>query len=389
MNTRKRFLSIAVSLFALVTLTTGIAGCTTDMNVDPNPSTSTTSNALSYTPSQPTALYDEAVVTSLYDKAIPAVVEIQTVTEESQTSMGPFQFDVPSQRGIGSGFFIDDQGYIITNNHVVENTSRVTVTVHNGEPIEATVIGTDPQNDLALIKIDTNKLESFTYLPMGDSENIRPGQMAIAMGSPYGLEGSITVGVVSGMGRSLPGNANIRTIVNVIQTDAAINPGNSGGPLFNSSGEVIGINTAIESSGSNIGYAIAINTVKTRLPLLREGGKVKTPWLGITGMEIDTELVKEIGLEVDKGVYVISVTAGSPADEAGLIGSGSNGQGIPNSGGDVIIAIDDLETEKTEDIIGYLNGRLPGDTVMLSVIRGNETISLPVTLGEWPDEITP
>jgi len=389
MNTRKKLLLIVLSLFSALTLVTGFAGCASGETATVNPAAPTTSNASSYTPSQPAVLYDENAVTSLYDKAIPAVVEIKTVTKASTSNIGPFNFNVPSQQGIGSGFFIDNEGHIVTNNHVVENASTVSVTLHSGETIQATVIGTDPQNDLAVIKIDPVKLGNYTYLPMGNSEAIKPGQMAIAMGSPYGLEGSVTVGVISGIGRSLPGSGQTRTIVNVIQTDAAINPGNSGGPLFNSKGEVIGINTAIEASGSSIGYAIPINTVKTRLPVLLKGGKAKTPWLGITGMGIDNELVKELGLTVNNGVYITSVSAGSPAEKAGLIGSGSNSQGVPNSGGDIITAIDGNTTDKTEDIIGYLNGKVPGDTVTLTVVRGADTITLTVTLGEWPEQLNP
>ena len=330
-------------------------------------------------------LYDENTVMSLYERSIPAVVEIQTIVPVSTTSFGPFDYDVPDQSGQGSGFFIDDEGHILTNNHVVEGAKTVTVIIYNGTEIEADVVGTDEQNDLALLHVDTGALDGVSYLTLGDSDSINPGQMAIAMGSPYGLEGSITVGIVSGVGRSLTGEAR-RTIVNVIQTDAAINPGNSGGPLLNSNGEVIGINTAIEASSNGIGFAVPINTASSRLPALFEGGEVKSPWLGIQGMTIDHTLAEMLGLTLENGIYVINVFEDSPAEMAGLQESGLDDGGQPASGGDIIIAVDDEPLNTIEDLLGYLNGKKPGDTVTLSVFRGDEQISLSLKLKEWPDE---
>jgi S1-C subfamily serine protease len=339
------------------------------------------------------SLFDEDTVVSLYERAIPAVVKIETVVGGGTEGLGPFQFNVPVQKGQGSGFFIDDEGYILTNNHVVENATNVTVIPYDGKAEAAKVIGTDKQNDLALLKLEKNGTGEISYLTLGNSDKIKPGHMAIALGSPYGLDGSITVGVISGIGRSLSSTDN-RAIVDVIQTDAAINPGNSGGPLLNSRGEVIGINTAIEANASSIGFAVPINTAKSILPSLKEGGEIKNAWLGITGVPVDSELASGLGLPVDSGVYIVGVIPDSPAAKAGLVESGVNSQQQPTRGGDIIIAIDDTPVTRVEDIVNYLNGKQPGDTVTLDMYRNNEEIQVAVELGEWPEqmptfEITP
>jgi S1-C subfamily serine protease len=372
-----------LSLIAVIMLlATVLTGCTaSDESKITSPSQGG-SNPSTFGTAVISPLYDENTVVSLYDRNIPAVVEIETVLETTPGTFGPFQFNIPNQRGQGSGFFIDGEGHILTNNHVVENAKTVSVTLHNSKKVEAKVVGTDPQNDLALLQVSIDKLDKVTFLPLGDSDNIKPGQMAIAMGTPYGLEGSVTVGVISGVGRSLSSAAS-RTIVDVIQTDAAINPGNSGGPLLNSKGEVIGINTAIESSSSSIGFAVPINTAKSRLPALLQGGEVKSPWMGIEGMQIDHELASMLGLPVESGVYITRVVPGGPAEKAGLIGSGSNSQNEPVRGGDIITAVDNVSVAKVEDLISYFNGKKPGDKVTLSIYRGEKQISVLVELQEW------
>jgi S1-C subfamily serine protease len=190
---------------------------------------------------------------------------------------------------------------------------------------------------------------------------------------------------VSGIGRSLTGETR-RTIVDVIQTDAAINPGNSGGPLLNSNGEVIGINTAIEASSNGIGFAVPINTASSRLPALLEGGEVKSPWLGIQGMTIDHTLAEKLDLPAENGIYITGVFADSPAEKAGLRESGITAQGQPAYGGDIIAAVDNEPLDTIEDLLGYLNGKKPGDTVTLSVLRGDEQLDLSLKLQEWPEE---
>jgi S1-C subfamily serine protease len=372
-------------LLTLVTIiaffTFFLAGCTAGV---PQTNTSATTNVPAAT-----ALYDESTVVSLYQRAIPSVVEIKTVVETASSNVpNIFGLQIPprQQRGQGSGFFIDNQGHILTNYHVVDGAAKVTITLQDGKTIEAKVIGTDRQNDLALLQVDIGS-NKVTNLPLGNSDALVPGQMAIALGSPYGLQGSVTVGVVSGIGRSLP-SENRRTITNVIQTDAAINPGNSGGPLLNSKGEVIGINTAIEAQANGIGFAVPINTAKALLPALTKGGQIKSPWLGISGMALDRELATKLNLSAESGVYIVSVLSGSPAEKAGLKAGGSN-QGEPTTGGDTLIAVDNTSVKKVEDMLSYFNSKQPGDTVSLSIIRDGKQQTISVVLGEWPEQAAP
>ncbi len=315
------------------------------------------------------SLYDEEAIVTLYNQTIPAVVEIRAVV----------------RRGQGSGFIVDKEGHILTNNHVVDGASSVNVTLHSGETLDAQVVGTDRENDLALLKVDAGKISSISPLPWGNSDNVKPGQMAIALGSPFGLEGSITVGIISGVERVMA-SAHERSITNMLQTDTAINPGNSGGPLLDSKGEVIGINTAIQPSSNGIGFAIPINNAKSLLPALLQGGEVGTPWLGISGTEIDQTLASKLDLATAHGVYVVSVMPDSPAEKAGLVPGGSD-QGSPTSGGDIITAINGREVTAVSDLLQYLNTKKVGEQVSLTVIRGDETIVVEVTLGEWPQDI--
>ncbi|MFC1977533.1 S1C family serine protease, partial [Chloroflexota bacterium] len=249
-----------------------------------------------------TAPYDENMLVSLYERAIPSVVKIEAVIEKETGTIGPFDFGPFQQKGQGSGFIIDNEAHVLTNNHVVDGTSSVKITLFGGDVLEAEIIGTDRENDLALLQVDPDKLGDVIPLPLGDSDKVKPGQMAIALGSPFGLEGSITVGIISAIGRSIPSTTQ-RLITDMLQTDAAINPGNSGGPLLDSKGEVIGINTAIEASSNGIGFAIPINTAVSLLPALLEGGEVGSPWLGIRAVAIDKELAKKLELPTDSGIY--------------------------------------------------------------------------------------
>jgi S1-C subfamily serine protease len=329
------------------------------------------------------SLYDEETIVALYEQSIPAVVEIKTVVSGNEPPVG--LFGAPQLSGQGSGFIVDNEGHILTNYHVIDGASEVNVTLHDGQTVSAQVVGTDRENDLALLKVDPGTISGISPLPWGDSDKVKPGQMAIALGSPFGLEGSITVGVISGLGRALSSTQE-RPITNMLQTDAAINPGNSGGPLLDSEGEVIGINTAIEASSSGIGFAIPINNASSLLPALLQGGEVSNPWLGITGTDVDQELASRLNLAVDHGVYVVSVLPDSPAEKAGLIPGGSD-QGRPTSGGDIITAVDGHPVARVADLLQYFNTKKIGDEVSLSVIRGDETLTVAVTLGEWPAEM--
>ncbi len=376
-----RYSKISVLLVAVMLMAMVLAGCASVSQIQSIPQAPAASSPSVSGTTVVTPLFDENAVVSLYERSIPAVVEVVTTLEAGSSPTDPFQ-GTPRERGQGSGFFIDGEGHILTNYHVVEKAKSVSVALYNNIKVGAKIVGTDPQNDLALLQVNASEVGKITFLPLGNSDNVKPGQMAIALGSPYGLEGSITVGIISGVGRSLPG-ASSRTIVNVIQTDAAINPGNSGGPLLNSRGEVVGINTAIESSSRNIGFAVAINTAKLRLPLLVKGGEVKSPWLGIEGRAIDQELANKLGLSVKSGVYVVAVFPGSPAEKAGLKESGRNAQREPNAGGDIITSVDNVPLTKVEDLLSYFNGKKPGDKVSLAIHRGNQQITVAVELGEW------
>jgi len=335
---------------------------------------------------QVTPLYDEDTVVSLYEKCIPAVVQVESETTIASKLLGPFGLDIPDIWGQGSGFIIDDQGHILTNNHVVEKATNVKVVLSDGTELEGKVIGVDHNNDVALLQIDASRVPNLTYLVLADSSKVKPGQMALALGSPYGLQGSITIGIISGTGRSIP-NSNSRNITDIIQTDAAINPGNSGGPLLNSKGEVVGINTAIEATANGVGFAVPINTAKKVLPELIKGSTIRTPWLGIEGMPVSRDLADKLDLKTTKGVYVVGVMTGSPADRAGLVESGRNKQNEPAAGGDIITAIDETSVAKVDDILSYFNGKKPGDRVTLSIQRGDQKISAPVELAEWPDRL--
>ncbi|MFC2036218.1 S1C family serine protease [Chloroflexota bacterium] len=369
---------LAVPLIVLM-LVGILSSCTLTGEVDKVDSDSPTTKITEQT--IPTALYDEDSVISLYENSIPAVVMVIVEIESNNN----FSFTAP-QGGQGSGFIIDEQGHIITNNHVVENASKVTVILHDDRRLEAEVMGTDRESDVALLQVDTGKLGEVKPLLLGDSDNIKPGQIAIALGSPFGLGGSITIGIISGIDRSLS-SAGQRPIPEIIQTDAAINPGNSGGPLLNSAGEVIGINTAIEVSSTGIGFVVPINTVKSLLPALLKGGEVKNPWLGISAVAISPNLIELLELSVSSGIYVVTVTAGSPAEKVGLIESGSDESGLPSRGGDIITAVDEIEVSAVEDLVAYLNDKEPGDKISLSVHRGNDYFTVEVTLGEWPEEL--
>jgi S1-C subfamily serine protease len=360
-----------LALVVLVLAATLLAGCTAASPLATPPLA--TGQVLPAPAGNVTSLFDESALVALYDRCIPAVVLINVATSANQG-------------GQGSGFIIDSQGNILTNNHVVEGASEVKVNLHDGQTLDAEIIGTDRESDLALIKVDPTKLAGINPLVLGDSDQVRAGQIAIALGSPYRLEGSITAGIISGLGRPLAA-ASERTIPDMLQTDAAINPGNSGGPLLNSAGQVIGINTAIETMSSGIGFAIPINTVKTLLPELLKGGEVGTPWIGIESLAINQNLVTELKLSVSKGIYVINVTKGSPAELAGIKGSGVTPAGMPNTGGDIVTAIDGKKVSSVEEIITYLNGKRPGDVISLTVLRGSETLTVQVTLGEWPDQL--
>lgn len=342
-----------------------------DRGTSPTPNTASAS----------TSLYSEDTVVAIYQNVSPAVAEIK-VTQNTTGLLGSY-----SQEGQGSGFLVDNQGHILTNYHVVDQASSVNVILENGKITEAKVIGTDSADDLALLQVDTSAVSGITPVPLGDSGAVKPGQMAIALGSPYGLDDSITVGVISGLNRTLTNNSG-QPMTGLLQTDAAINPGNSGGPLLNSQREVVGINTAIENpmtGAQGIGFAVPINTAKNALPALVQGQEIKRPWLGISGTAVTSDLAQTLGLSVNEGAYVITVVPNSPAEKAGLKGGGTDSNGNPAAGGDIITTVDSRTVKSIQDLVSYFSTKKAGDSVTLTLVRNGQTMQVTVTLGTWPD----
>ncbi len=324
------------------------------------------------------ALFNEDTVTGIYDAASPAVVEIMIVS--SETSI----FGRSLQSSQGSGFLVDGDGNIVTNNHVVDGATGVKVLLNNGKLVDGTVAGTDKTSDLAVVKVDSSAVSGITPLQFADSDLLKRGQMAIALGSPYGMAGTITVGIVSGLNRSVRGSS----LTGMVQTDAAINPGNSGGPLLDSSGRVIGMNTAIEATpgAQGIGYAVSSNVISKQLPDLIAGKHVTRPWVGISGVPLNEKVAGDLGIPVNKGIYIVTVVPDSPAEKAGLRGGGSNSLGDPQKGGDVITRADDVSVASVQELSYYLTShKRSGETVTLTVVRDGSDISVTVVLGTWPE----
>jgi S1-C subfamily serine protease len=328
---------------------------------------------------------EEETVIGVYRMASPGVINV-TSTALSQD----FFFRVVPEQGTGSGFVIDDKGLILTNNHVVENAERLEVTLADKVKVPAKLVGRDPNNDLAVIRINAGK-EKLIPLRLGDSSLLQVGQTAIAIGNPFGLERTVTRGVISAIGRTLKSDTG-RQIRNVIQTDAAINPGNSGGPLLNSRGEVIGINTAIftPSGGSvGIGFAVPVNTAKLFLPQLIARGRASHPWMGISGLDINPTVAKALSLPVKDGVMISQVAPNGPAARAGLRGSQRRvrvGNYMVNVGGDIIQSLDSLKIASVDDLTGFLDERKKvGDEVLVEVLRDGKPLSMTVRLGELPE----
>ena len=330
----------------------------------------------------PTAM--DGTVAAIYKQVSPAVVTVVVRQQAAAGPRSPFPQNHPSVEGEGSGFIVDAQGRILTNNHVVDGASEVTVRLLDGTELPAKVVGADPASDLAVIQasIPADKLSIAT---LGDSSAVQPGDPAIAIGSPFGLDHTVTAGIISGVGREF-GTAAGRPMRNLIQTDTPINPGNSGGPLLNAKGEVVGITTSIESPvrGSvGVGFAIPVNAAKQLLPKLASGQQVEHPWLGISGVAITPSVASQLGLPVQSGVLVAEVTPGGPAEKAGLRGGRPSASGVP-VGGDIITAVDRQPVRGVQDISGYLEAKSVGDTVTLSVLRDGQKLDLTATLAAWP-----
>jgi S1-C subfamily serine protease len=296
----------------------------------------------------------------------------------------------------GSGFVYSRKGYVVTNEHVVDDADSVEVSFTDGTTRKAEVVGDDPYSDLAVLKVDKSGLQP---LELGNSSDVRPGQKAVAMGNPFGLRGSMTVGYISQVGRSLPvqevGLEGFR-IRNVIQTDAAINPGNSGGPLMNVHGEVIGVNTAIETntgSFSGIGFAVPANTVKRVVPEIVNSGDAKHPWIGISGRDMSREIAEKMNTTQETGFLVMNVSQNSPASEAGIKpGNRTARIGRLNYriGGDIIVGMNEEKMRDIQDIKKFLALDADvGETVNMTVMRDGKNVTLPLTLADRPEEKLP
>ena len=329
---------------------------------------------------------EEQIVISVYKRASPGVVHIT-----STAIAYDFFFNPVPQRGTGSGFVVDDRGYILTNNHVVEDADSLEVTLTDKSKVAAKLVGRDPSNDLAVIKIDVPKEKLFP-LKLGNSDALQVGQMAIAIGNPFGLDRTVTRGVVSSVGRTLRSGSG-RQIRGIIQTDAPINPGNSGGPLLNSHGEVIGMNSAIytPSGGSvGIGFAIPIDTAKRLLPQLIAKGRVSHPWLGVAGLDITPEVASALKLPVRQGIVVMQVSPKGPVDRAGIRGSTRKarvGNMLVSVGGDIIVAVESRKVTSIDDLTAFLDGeRKVGDQVKIELLRDGRPLALSVRLGELPEK---
>jgi len=326
----------------------------------------------------------DQVLTTLYERINPGVVTIIATS--------------PQGEGSGSGFVYDYDGHIITNYHVVEGADAIEVDFASGKKVYGDVIATDIDSDIAVIKVDLPASE-LVPLPLGDSDALKVGQMVVAIGNPYRLTSTMTLGVVSAKGRILDSLRTTEdftsyTAGDLIQTDAAINPGNSGGPLLNLAGEVVGVNRAIRTSGTTIeggavntgiGYAVSINIVKRVVPVLISEGVYNYPLMGIssTSTELTLDMWRQISDTVTSGVYVVSVTPGGPADQAGLVGGtqATDLQGF-YTGGDIIIAVDGLPVNIYGDLISYIfKNKSPGDVINLTIIRDGEEMEVPLTLG--------
>lgn len=331
----------------------------------------------------PALTEDEKNNVAIYQKASPAVVNIISTVITRDFFLNP----VPRE-GSGSGSVIDADGYILTNNHVIKDARKMEVTLADGSKWPAALVGADPDNDLAVLKIDA-PASRLKPLPWSDSQKLQVGQKVLAIGNPFGLGLTLTTGIISSLGRTIRSEVGTQ-IEEVIQTDASINPGNSGGPLLNSAGEMIGINTAILSPTGvsvGIGFAVPVNTARRIVPQLIAKGYVSYPYVGATVQPLFPEIVKMMNLKVDKGAMVVEVAPGGPADKAGLKGGTRQVQAgniLITVGGDVITHVDRKEVKGAEELIRAVREKNVGDTVVLKILRDGKTRELGITLQERP-----
>jgi len=365
---------VSLSLWGLVA-----TGCEPDASSAEQTASPTVPPPKATTPSG-----NESSTANLYDQVNPSVVRITTTT----VTRGRFR--AQQSQSTGSGVIIDKDGDILTNYHVIAGAQTLDVTLFDGSSAGAQVVGTDPGGDLAVIKADFSGID-LSVANLGDSDQVHVGDPVVAIGNPFGLDGTVTEGIVSALNRAIPQQQD-SPLRDYIQTDAAINPGNSGGPLVNLSGEVIGINTAVENpTGTNtfvgVGYTVPINTAKEFLPQMIAGQTVAHAFLGVYGQTLTPGLAKTLGLSQTSGVYALQVDPASPAAAAGVVGSDQSNSDLAviSPGGDVIIGVDDKQVASSDEMDDYIDSKLPGDTVSLRVVRGGKETAISATLAEWPN----
>lgn len=327
--------------------------------------------------SQTVAEVGASVIPEIYRRVAPAVVSVDV-----EGGFGYYR-----TRGSGSGFVVDPEGYILTNYHVIENARRITVEFLDGTTLQAQVVGTDRTSDLAVLKVDPGD-KALVAVTLGDSDQVQVGELAIAIGNPYGHDFTVTAGIISALGREIVERTT--SIPGAIQTDAAINPGNSGGPLLNSRGEVIGVNTAIEapsqfSGNVGLGFAVPINTAKAILPTLMAGETVERPYLGVYLGDVDEWYARVLGLEAAEGAVVLSVVPGTAAEEAGLRSAEYDRLDRLISA-DVIVAVDGQKVTDSSALVARILQYKVGDEVELTVVRDGERLTMKATLGARPEE---
>jgi S1-C subfamily serine protease len=337
--------------------------------------------------SGPNLVQGQDVLTSLYQRVMPGIVSIKILTDAGSA--------------LGSGFVFDDQGHVVTNAHVVDGQKEIEVDFASGFKAFGSLVGVDLDSDLAVIKVDAPVAELLP-LPLGDYGQIKVGQSVVAIGNPFGLNGTMTTGIVSALGRTQSSDHQTSSggtfsVADMIQTDAAINPGNSGGPLFNLNGEVIGVNRSIvtgsfnslgQASNAGIGFAIPISLVKRVIPEIVKDGKFDYPYMGISSPpgDLPLDIINTLGLKQYTGIYVLSVQPGSPAEKAGII-VGTKDVGLQGlmGGSDLIIAMDGQPINNFSEMMSYLvNNKAPGDTVTVTVLRGDQKVDLTVVLDKRP-----
>jgi len=373
------------TISAILVLTFAVLACQTP-GLTPLPNQEPDLQPTEVIPSEPVTtspIVLDGSLTSLYQQVIPGVVAIRT------------------DLGQGSGFIFDNEGHVITNKHVIDGANIVEISFSSGYKSYGTIVAFDANADIAVIKVNTPPSD-MQALPIGDSDLLQVGQPVIAIGNPFGLSGTMTLGIISALGRTQPaeqvaGGGGYFSNADIIQTDAAINPGNSGGPLFNLNGEVIGVNQSIRTDNVNqvtgnavnsgVGFSISINLVKKIVPGLIKEGTYEYPYLGITSSsELSLNEIEALGLNQFTGAYVIETAPGGPADAAGIVAGNkpSRIQGL-QAGGDLIVAFDGKPIFTFDQLLSYLiTTKSPGDTVVLTVLRDGQTMDISVTLGKRP-----